>query len=77
MGAIPSISSSIGNQSPIPPSVNNNAASNPVSNLSTQKNLAEANNAGTAASNTAATGQSSLKGIITNLNLNLSPQNKV
>lgn len=69
MGAI----SSIGSQIPIPPSINANTANNPVSDLATQKNLSEANNAGSAASNATAKGQSMVQGIISNLG----PTNKV
>lgn len=76
--------SSIGNQPPIPPSVNQNSngftgstssASNPLSDLNAQQNLAEANNAGTATSNAAAIGESAIQGILTNLNL--TPRNQV
>ncbi|MBX9577629.1 MAG: hypothetical protein K2W97_04015 [Chthoniobacterales bacterium] len=73
MGSIPSVSSSIGSQSPIPPSVNQNAASNPVSNVNSQQGLSQANNAGSTASNATAKGESMVQGIIGNL---LSPMNK-
>jgi len=63
MGSI----SSIGSQIPIPPSVNQNSASNPASDLNTQKNLAEATNAGSAASNTIGGIETDVKGIINNL----------
>lgn len=69
MGSI----SSIGSQIPIPPSINQDSASNPASDLGAQKNLSEASNAGTATSNTAGNGESFLKGIIGNLG----PTNKV
>ena len=67
MGSIPSVSSSVGSQIPIPPSINQNAASNPVSNVNAQQGLSEANNAGSAASNATETGESILKGVIGNL----------
>ena len=73
MGSIPSVSSSVGSQIPIPPSVNQNAASNPVSEMNTQKNLSQANNAGSTASNATAKGESTVQGIISNLG----PTNKV
>lgn len=69
MGAI----SAVGSQIPIPSSINGNAASNPISDLGTQKNLSELNNAGSAASNATAQGKSMVQGIIGNLG----PTNKV
>ncbi len=73
MGSISSVSSAIGNQAPIPASINQNAASNPISDLNTQKNLSEANNAGATASNATAKGESMIQGLIGNLG----PTNKV
>lgn len=68
--------SAVGNQIPIPPSINQDA-SNPASDLSNQKNLAEATNAVSTTSNVAGGGESFLKGVISNLNPNLSPTTKV
>lgn len=65
--------SAIGSQIPIPASINQNAASNPVSDLGTQKNISEATNAGSTASNATAKGESIVQGIIGNLG----PTNKV
>ncbi len=73
MSAISSAPFVIGSQIPIPVSVNQNSSSNPDADLNTQKNVTEATNAGSAASNTAATGESFLQGVISNLG----PTNKV
>ncbi|MBM3857869.1 MAG: hypothetical protein FJ390_07935 [Verrucomicrobia bacterium] len=70
MNSISPATSVVGNQIPIPASsVNQPAPSNPAADLDTQKNLAEATNAGTATSNAITSGESALQGILANLNL--------
>lgn len=76
MGAITSAASVVGSQIPIPPSVNQDSANNPISDLNTQKELSGATNAGSAASNAAGTGESFVQGIVANLNPNLGPTTK-